>query len=152
MISNSKDNVWMTDSLMLAKKASMCGEVPVGACVVYKDLCIARSYNKTITNNDPCAHAEVLAIKEAAKYIKNHRLVGCTLYVTLEPCLMCIGAVIQARISRLVYAAQDTRIGILTKNKISSILSEANHSFIIDSGILAKESSKLLQDFFLNKR
>jgi tRNA(adenine34) deaminase len=145
LISNSKDNVWMTDSLMLAKKASMCG-------VVYKDLCIARSYNKTITNNDPCAHAEVLAIKEAAKYIKNHRLVGCTLYVTLEPCLMCIGAVIQARISRLVYAAQDTRIGILTKNKISSILSEANHSFIIDSGILAKESSKLLQDFFLNKR
>lgn len=153
MISNStQDNIWMSEALSFAKKASICGEVPVGACIVYKDDCIAKSHNKTISNNDPCAHAEILAIQDASTHMKNYRLIGCTLYVTLEPCLMCIGAIIQARVSRLVYASQDNRIGLLTKNKISSILSEVNHSFIIDSGILAKESSKLLRDFFLTKR
>jgi tRNA(adenine34) deaminase len=142
----------MGQALFYAKQAQLMGEVPVGAVVIQKNKIIAAAYNQTITSCDPSAHAEIQALRQAAQQQQNHRLVDVTLYVTLEPCLMCLGAMIQARIQRLVFGAYDTRLGILSKKK--SLLQDINlnHRFQITGGILEKETAQLLKDFFLQRR
>ncbi len=140
----------MSHALSCAKKAQLMGEVPVGAVVIRENKIIAATYNQTITSCDPSAHAEVQALRQAAQQQKNHRLVDVTLYVTLEPCLMCLGAMIQARIQRLVFGAYDTRCGILSQQASSLQDVRLNHRFQITGGVLAEEAAQILKNFFYN--
>jgi tRNA(adenine34) deaminase len=137
-----KDIHWMRQALKLAERARKCDEVPVGAIVVLDDKIIGKGYNKPITANDPTAHAEIIALRAAAKKIGNYRLVNATLYVTLEPCIMCIGAMTHARIKRVVFGAYDPK---KAKNKL-------NHKIQYTGEILAEDCGKLLTDFFRSKR
>ena len=135
-----------------ARSAAAAGEVPVGALFVHDDKIIARSGNRTIRNNDPTAHAEIAALRQAAHVLNNYRLAGTTIYVTLEPCAMCAGAMIQARVAKLIYGADDPRGGAV--RSCFEVLSHPrlNHRVEIVSGILADESSALLQSFFAARR
>jgi tRNA(adenine34) deaminase len=135
-----------------ARAAAEEGEVPIGAILVRNDEIIARAGNRTIRDSDPTAHAEIVVIRETARLIGNYRLADTTLYVTLEPCAMCAGAIIQARIPRVVYAADDPKGGafrscfeILTSAKL-------NHKVIVTAGLLAQDSASLLQTFFSSRR
>ena len=139
-------------ALAEAQASADAGEIPIGAVLVQDDKVIARSGNRTIRDNDPTAHAEIVVIRGAAGLLGNYRLADTTLYVTLEPCAMCAGAIIQARIPRLVYAADDPKGGafrscfeILTSAKL-------NHSVQVVPGLLAAESASLLQSFFSARR
>jgi tRNA(adenine34) deaminase len=143
---------FMELALAEARASAEAGEVPVGAVLVQEGVVLASSGNRTIRNNDPTAHAEIIAIREAAQRLRNYRLTGSTIYVTLEPCAMCAGAIIQARIARLVYAADDPKGGafrscfeILTSSKL-------NHRVQVIPGVLAEQSASLLQDFFARRR
>lgn len=143
---------FMRLALAEARASADAGEVPIGAVLVRNDAVLARAGNRTIRDNDPTAHAEIVVLREAAHLLGNYRLAGTTLYVTLEPCSMCAGAIIQARIPRLVYAADDPKGGafrscfeILTNPKI-------NHFVDVTPGLLADESSSLLQSFFSSRR
>ena len=152
MDTNQTHISFMQQALLNAKEAYKQGEVPVGAIIVKNDKIIGTGYNQSISQHDPTAHAEVMAIRNAAKNIKNYRLTGCTLYCTLEPCMMCAGGIIHARIDTLVYAANDPKTGVVnTKSKLleSNFL---NHKVKVISGLLAQESANLLQGFFENKR
>ena len=142
----------MQQALLCAHEAQKKMEVPIGATLVINDHVIASAYNQTIIECDPTAHAEILVLRQAAKSINNHRLIDATLYVTLEPCLMCVGALIQARIKRLVYATADQRVGAL--GSVLSVLETKgiNHSFSVTEGPLAQESAQLLKTFFLQRR
>ena len=142
----------MQAALAEARLASDAGEVPIGAVVVYKGAILSRGQNSVIRLNDPTAHAEVLALREAARMIGNYRINGCTLYVTLEPCAMCAGAMIHARIDRLVYAAADPKAGAC--GSVLSVLNhpQLNHQMKIDQGILAAGSAELLRSFFRERR
>jgi tRNA(adenine34) deaminase len=135
-----------------AQQAANAGEVPIGAIVVRNGEIIARGQNSVIRNSDPTAHAEIIAMREAAKVLKNYRLNGCTLYVTLEPCAMCAGAMIHARIDRLVYAAADPKAG--AAGSVLSVLNhpQLNHQMLVEQGILAEESAELLRNFFRERR
>ena len=135
-----------------ARASAAAGEVPVGAILVHNDKIIARSGNRTIRNNDPTAHAEIVVLREAAHVLDNYRLSGTTIYVTLEPCAMCAGAIIQARVAKLIYGADDPRGGAV--RSCFEVLSHPrlNHRVEIVSGILADESSALLQSFFAARR
>jgi len=127
-------------------------EVPIGAVVVSENgVILGRGYNCPISSNDPTAHAEIIAIREASSYEKNYRLLGSTLYVTLEPCLMCYGAMVHARIKRLVFGAFDKRSGITSHLELIDKLN-LNHKVEIEGGLLAEECGKLLTDFFALKR
>ena len=139
---------FMRQALIEAEKALAIGEVPVGAVVVFEDEIIGRGYNQREMLHDPTAHAEILALREAAAYKGGWRLTGCTLYVTLEPCPMCAGAIVLARIKRLVYAANDPKSGAV--NSILNITNNPslNHQVEVKSGVLADESSELLKSFF----
>jgi len=143
---------YMQVALEQARSSAEAGEVPIGAILVHEDKIIARSGNRTIRDNDPTAHAEIVVIREAAKILGNYRLAGTTLYVTLEPCSMCAGAMIQARVSRLVYAADDPKGGAVCS--CFEVLShpKLNHHVEVASGVLAQESSNLLQSFFAARR
>lgn len=151
MITN--DEYWMSLALEQAQLARLRGEVPVGAILVTSaGDCIAKAHNLTRSSIDPCAHAEILAIRQAAIQLANHRLVDTTLYVTLEPCPMCAGAIIQARIARLVFATRDWRAGAAgTRLNLFSHPS-SNHHLIIDEGYGATEALVMLQDFFATRR
>ena len=142
----------MATALDLARLAEEEGEVPVGAVVVADETVIGRGYNRCIPDCDPSAHAEIKAIRDAAKSIGNHRLAGATLYVTLEPCIMCAGAILHARIDRLVYAAPDHRFGAAGSalNLLDSPF--LNHSCHVTAGVCAEESSALLKAFFAKRR
>ena len=135
-----------------ARAASAAGEVPIGALLVCENKIIARSGNRTIRDNDPTAHAEIVVIREAARTISNYRLSGTTMFVTLEPCAMCAGAMIQARVARLVYGADDPRGGAV--RSCFEVLSHPrlNHRVEVLSGILGEESTALLQSFFAARR
>jgi tRNA(adenine34) deaminase len=135
-----------------ARAAAAAGEVPVGALLVHEDKIIARSGNRTIRDNDPTAHAEIVVLREAARILANYRLSGTTMYVTLEPCSMCAGAMIQARVAKLVYGADDPRGG--AARSCFEVLSHprVNHRVEAVSGVLADESSALLQSFFAARR
>ncbi|MBT4964120.1 MAG: tRNA adenosine(34) deaminase TadA [Francisellaceae bacterium] len=151
----SNDEFWMNRALEQAQLAYEINEVPVGAVVVLDgDIksCIGRGHNKSISTNDPCAHAEVVAIRDAAQYVSNYRLANTTIYVTLEPCLMCIGAIIHARIERVIFAASDPKTGVLGSKLDCCTLDFINHVPKVVSGVLQSEASTLLKKFFQEKR
>ncbi|HTP86521.1 MAG TPA: tRNA adenosine(34) deaminase TadA [Bryobacteraceae bacterium] len=148
----SADEEFMSAALELARRARDAGEVPVGAVAVRAGEICGRGLNSPIALNDPTAHAEMLALREAARAIGNYRIEDVTLYVTLEPCVMCAGALVQARIHRLVFAARDLRFGgVRSKFRLadSDLL---NHRVEVVEGILAAECTELLQDFFRDRR
>jgi tRNA(adenine34) deaminase len=149
---NSSDELWMAEALQLAREAGEHGEVPVGAVVVMAGAVVGRGFNAPILLNDPTAHAEIRALRQAADLLRNYRLTGATLFTTMEPCPMCAGALVHARISRLVYGARDLRFGgVRSKFRIadSDLL---NHQVEIVEGVLAAECVELLQAFFASKR
>ena len=147
-----KKEFLMREALVQAKKALKKGEVPIGAVVVLGDEIIGRGYNQPITTRDPTAHAEIIALKEASNRLDNYRLNEAIIYTTLEPCFMCSGALVHARIKKIIFAAQDTKSGVVVNNG-GLIQSEfLNHKVSFEGGILEKEASKLLKDFFLEKR
>ena len=146
------DLQFMQQAIELAREAERTGEVPIGAIVVIDGEVVGRGYNSPIQRNDPTAHAEILAIREAANRIGNYRLTGATMYATLEPCPMCAGALVHSRIDRLVFGARDLRFGgIRSKLRIadSDLL---NHQVTIVEGVMAAECLELLKDFFSLKR
>jgi tRNA(adenine34) deaminase len=139
-------------ALELAKKAELKNEVPVGALVVWDGKIIGRGMNTSISDYDPTSHAEINAIREAAKAIKNYRLKDCTIYVTLEPCAMCVGAIQHARIEKIIYGAPDPKTGACGSMIDLISVKEINHHAEALGGILEKECGQILKDFFLSKR
>jgi tRNA(adenine34) deaminase len=142
----------MQAALAEARDAAANGEVPIGAVAVHDGAIIATGQNRVLRDNDPTAHAEVVALRRAAEVLKNYRLNGITLYVTLEPCAMCAGAMIHARIDRLVYAAPDPKAG--AAGSVLEVLNhpKLNHQLQVDQGIFADESAELLRTFFRERR
>ncbi len=145
-----QDECWMQQALAQAERAQQCGEVPVGAVLLRGDELIAAVHNQPIASCDPSAHAEVAVLRLAARAQNNYRLPNTTLYVTLEPCMMCLGAIMHARIQRLVFAANEPRAGVLISRVLA--LDFFNHHLQVTSGVLAAESSDLLRQFFQQKR
>lgn len=144
---------WMAQALELARAAAAAEEVPVGAVIISPGgAVLGRGRNHTIAAVDPTAHAEILALRQAARRLGNHRLAGCTAYVTLEPCAMCAGALIQARIARLVYAADDPKAGAIRSVLALAAHPQLNHSFPVTAGVRADEASALLRAFFQSRR
>lgn len=152
MNGSSNDLEFMKAALDEARAAGSRGEVPIGAVVVLNEKIVASAGNRTIVDCDPTAHAEVVALRKAARKIGNHRLLGTTLYVTIEPCAMCAGAMVQARISRMVYGADDPKAGAV--RSCFSILEheKLNHRVDVTSGVLVEESGELLRSFFEVRR
>ena len=146
------DTEYMQAALELAAQAAGTGEVPVGAVVVLEGAIIGRGYNQPIRQVDPTAHAEIMAMREASLTLGNYRLTDCDLYVTLEPCVMCAGAIINARIRRVIYGAQDPKTGAC--GSVMDLFAEQrlNHHAIVSGGLLAADSVVLLQDFFASRR
>jgi tRNA(adenine34) deaminase len=146
------DARFMRAALEEARAAAERGEVPVGAVVVISDEIVARAGNRTIADCDPTAHAEVIALREASKRIGNYRLAGAALYVTIEPCAMCAGAMIQARIARLIYGAPDAKGGAV--HSCFEVLDhpQLNHRVEVTAGVLADEAAAVLKDFFAARR
>ena len=146
------DEKFMRVALELASQAVQAGEVPVGAVVVKDGEIIGRGSNAPISRHDPSAHAEMMALRDAAQRMGNYRLVDCELYVTLEPCLMCVGAMFHARISRVVYGASDPKTG--AAGSVLNLFAETrlNHHAEVEGGVLAEECGKLLSDFFAARR
>lgn len=150
--SEQSDQYWMRCALALAQSARHLDEVPVAALVVKDGVLVGEGYNKPITAHDPCAHAEIIALRQAAQNLANYRLTGCTLYVTIEPCAMCAGALIHARIKRLVYGAPEPKAGVV-KSQLRLLEADfLNHRVEIVSGVLEEECSQLISDFFARKR
>ncbi len=147
------DEYFMELALKLAKVGMKAGEVPVGSLVVDESgKIIAMAYNKPVKSSDPTAHAEILAIRRAAKRIGNYRLIGCTLYSTLEPCPMCYGAMVHARIERLVFGADDPQRGALSSGLDLTNMGIFNHYIKLRGGVLSEECKRLLLEFFYKKR
>ncbi len=146
------DTYWMAHALAQARCAEAEGEVPVGAVVVRDGKCIGRGHNRPITGHDPTAHAEIQAVREAARAIGNYRLVGSTLYVTVEPCVMCMGALIQARIQRLVFGCVDLKAGATGSVYDLAHDPRLNHQIEVVAGVEADKGRALLQEFFQKKR
>ena len=147
-----EDVMWMRHALTLADKAESIGEVPVGACVVLNGELIGEGFNTPITDNDPSAHAELRAVKEAASTVQNYRLIDATLYVTLEPCSMCAGMLVHARVKRVVFGAKDAKTG--AAGSVMNLLQHPalNHQLEVVSGVLADECANKLSDFFRKRR
>jgi tRNA(adenine34) deaminase len=137
------DDFWMEKALDLAVQAQKKGEVPIGALIVCKNEVVGQGYNCPISTCDPSAHAEISALRAAAKNLENYRLAGCTLYVTLEPCMMCLGAMMHARISQLVFGAYDSKEGVVRK---------VAHRIKYVGGVLEENCSEILKQFFREKR
>ncbi len=146
------DEKWMSYALSLADKAEQENEIPVGAVLVKDDQIIAEGWNLSILNHDACGHAEIIAIRKAGEILKNYRLIDCTLYVTLEPCPMCAGALVHARIKRLVYGAGDYKTG--AAGSVFNLLQneKLNHQVEITSGIFAQQCADKVSDFFKRRR
>lgn len=143
---------WMEHCLSLATRAAEAGEVPVAAAVVKDNELIADAYNQPIGSNDPSAHAEILALRKAASKLQNYRLPGCTLYVTVEPCSMCAGALVHARISHLVFGAEEPRAGAVVSHQQLLDADWLNHRVSYEGGVLAEACGQLMSDFFANRR
>ena len=146
------DAGWMQLALEEASLAASAGEVPVGALVIKDGKIVGRGHNRNLLDNDPAAHAEIVALRQAAARLSNHRLTGCEMFVTIEPCAMCAGALVHARLSRLVYGASDPKAGA-----VSSVLQVLNHPGLnhkmeVKAGVLERECSEVLQKFFREKR
>ncbi|MGA9543371.1 MAG: tRNA adenosine(34) deaminase TadA [Candidatus Sulfotelmatobacter sp.] len=148
----TKDELWMEEALRCAQRALEAGEVPVGAVVVCGERIVGRGWNRNLTDRDPTAHAEIVALREAGATLGNHRLSGCDLFATIEPCAMCAGALVHARIKRLVYGAEDPKAGAV--RSVMQVLNhpQLNHEVEIRSGVLAGRSAELLQTFFKSRR
>ncbi len=143
---------FMRAALELAAQAAQAGEVPVGAVVVRDGRIIGRGFNRPITSNDPTAHAEIVALREAAAAERNYRLPGCELYVTLEPCAMCVGAMVHARIARVLYGAADHKTGACGSIVDLPAIAHWNHHGVFTGGILAAECGDTLRRFFAERR
>lgn len=146
------DRLWMTEALAEARRAAAIGEVPIGAVVVREGEALGRGYNRREIDRDPLAHAEILAIRQAAGAMGGWRLTGCTLYVTLEPCPMCAGALVASRVERLVYGAADPKAGYC--GSLGNIVQDPrlNHGLEVTAGVLESESAELLRGFFASLR
>lgn len=146
------DEFWMEEALREAQRAQAAGEVPVGAVVVCRGTIVGRGANHPISGNDPTAHAEMLALREAGRSLGNYRLEDCDLYVTIEPCPMCAGAMVHARIRRLVYGAPDAKTGAV--NSVMTVVNHPalNHNMEVKAGVLSGRCMDLLQTFFRDKR
>jgi tRNA(adenine34) deaminase len=146
------DELWMEEALRCAQRALEAGEVPVGAVVICEGRIVGRGWNRNISDRDPTAHAEILALREAGATVGNHRLGDCDLFATIEPCAMCAGAIVHARIKRLVYGADDPKAGAV--RSVLQVVNhpQLNHKIEVQSGILAGRSAELLQAFFRNRR
>jgi tRNA(adenine34) deaminase len=148
-----EDERWMFEALGAAREAARCGEVPVGACVVGPDgALLAVAGNRTRTDCDPTAHAEVLALREAARRVGNYRLTGAVVYSTVEPCAMCAGALVQARVARLVYGARDEKAGAVESVFRVCDASSLNHRMELSAGVLEADCRALMQEFFRERR
>jgi len=148
----SSDEVWMEEALRCAQRALEAGEVPVGAVVVCAGRVVGRGWNRNLADCDPSAHAEIVALREAGRNLGNHRLVGCELFATIEPCAMCAGAAVHARVRRLVYGADDPKAGA-----VHSVLQVVNHPSLnhqmeIRGGVLAGRAAEMMQEFFRKRR
>ncbi len=146
------DDEWMGEALALARAAAARAEVPVGAIVVKDGAIVGRGGNAPIAANDPTAHAEIMALREAAHNLENYRLPGCSLFVTIEPCAMCAGAILHARIARLVFGARDTKTGAC--GSVVDLFGELrlNHHAAVEGGVRAGECAALLTEFFAGRR
>ena len=142
----------MSQALELAQRASKVGEVPVGALVVADDQVIGQGYNRSITNCDPTAHAEIVALRDAANCVGNYRLVNCDLYVTIEPCAMCVGAMVHARIRRVIFGALEPRAGALVSQLKLMDKPYFNHTIEWQGGVLEQDCAALIKDFFKRRR
>lgn len=151
-MTDTGDAHWMRHALKLAQRARELGEVPVGAVVVRDGEVIGEGWNQPIASHDPSAHAEMVAMRAAAASLRNYRLTGVTLYVTLEPCVMCAGAIIHARIGRLVYGAADPKAGAVTSVYDVIAQPRLNHRLAWTGGVLDPECGAILQDFFRERR
>lgn len=146
------DIAWMREAISLARKAGDIGEVPVGAILVVDERVVSRAHNCTIHHTDPTAHAEMLALRDAATILGNYRMVDATLYVTLEPCAMCAGAIVQARLKRVVFGAKDTRGGAVVSGVDVLQNPLLNHRAEFLGGVEEDQCSQLLKDFFQSRR
>lgn len=148
----ASDELWMEEALREARRAEAMGEVPVGAVIVCDGKIVGRSGNRNLTDNDPTGHAEILALRQAGAAVGNHRLLDCDIYVTIEPCAMCAGALVHARIKRVVYGADDIKAG--AAGSVMDLLHHVrlNHRPAVTRGILASRCMDLLQAFFRRKR
>ncbi len=146
------DELWMEEALRLAHRAELAGEVPIGAVVVFEQKIVGRGWNQPVSANDPTAHAEIVALRESARALGNYRLSGCELYVTLEPCAMCAGAMVHARIARLVFGARDSKAG--AAGSVLQVLNNPrlNHCVEVSEGVLAGRCMDMLQAFFRERR
>jgi tRNA(adenine34) deaminase len=146
------DELWMEEALRCARRALEAGDVPIGAVVVCAGTLVGRGWNLNITNSDPTAHAEVMALREAGATLGNHRLGDCELFATIEPCAMCAGAMVHARIRRLVFGADDPKAGAV--HSLMHVLNHPglNHKIEVSGGVLAGRSSEILQEFFRQRR
>jgi tRNA(adenine34) deaminase len=149
---HSMEEHWMEEALRCAQRALESGEVPVGAVVVCEGRVVGRGWNRNLTDSDPSAHAEIVALREAGRNIGNHRLGACDLFVTIEPCAMCAGAMTHARLRRLVYGADDPKAGAV--RSILQVVNHAklNHRIDVQGGVLAGRAAEMLQEFFRRRR
>jgi len=151
-LTTNNDELWIEEALRAAQRALEAGEVPVGAVVVCAGRIVGRGWNRNIVDSDPTAHAEIVALREAGAAVGNHRLAECDLFATIEPCAMCAGALVHARIRRLIYGADDTRAGAV--QSVMKVLNhpQLNHKVEVRGGVLAGRCAELLQTFFKNRR
>lgn len=149
---SATDEHFMREALLLARQAEALGEVPVGAVVVQAGEIVGRGFNAPISRHDPSAHAEIMALRDASQRVGNYRLVDCELFVTLEPCLMCVGAMFHARVARVVFGALEPKTG--AAGSVFNLFTEPrlNHHARIEGGLLADECSQVLSDFFARRR
>lgn len=152
MESNRDDELMMEEALRSAQRALELGEVPIGAVVVFGEEVVGRGWNRNISDSDPTAHAEIIALREAGARVGNHRLGECELFATIEPCAMCAGAMIHARLKRLVYGADDPKAGAV--HSVMQVLNHPslNHQMEVLGGVLAGRSAEMLQSFFRSRR
>jgi tRNA(adenine34) deaminase len=151
-VDTGSDELWMKEALQCARRALEVGEVPVGAVVVHDGRVVGRGFNRNILDHDPSAHAEMIALREAGAALGNHRLGACDLFATIEPCAMCAGALVHARIRRLVYGADDPKAGAV--HSVMQVVNHPrlNHVMEVRGGVLAGECAELLQEFFRRRR
>jgi len=146
------DEYWMQQALLLAERAEKLNEVPVGALVVRDGVVLGEGYNSPISGHDPCAHAEIIALRQAAANVENYRLPGATLYVTIEPCAMCAGAIIHSRVARLVFGASEPKAGAVSSHLQLFDQAQMNHRVQWQGGVLAEQASAQVQAFFARRR
>ncbi|MCV4287193.1 tRNA adenosine(34) deaminase TadA [Pseudomonas capsici] len=152
IIDRSRDQDFMREALALAAQGALLGEVPVGAVLVQDGQIIGRGYNCPISGSDPSAHAEMVAIRDAARAVKNYRLPGSTLYVTLEPCSMCAGLIVHSRVARVVYGALEPKAGVVQSQGQFFTQGFLNHRVLFEGGVLGEECGTMLSEFFRMRR